>query len=154
MVWVLDGEEGLLRLDPMTGERRAEPIPVRGITGSVFAGAEGIWVADRGDDTIVSVDPDTGQTLVIAQVRGTYLDLGFDQSAVWVLSRAEGSSGYLTPLDLLTGRPLSEPVKLEGQPVDVATGAGSVWVALREKGAVAKVDPIPLLEERSPSATP
>lgn len=154
MVWVLDGEEGLLRLDPVTGERRAEPIPVRGITGSVFAGAEGIWVADRGDDTIVSVDPDTGQTLVIAQVRGTYLDLGFDQSAVWVLSRAEGSNGYLTPLDLMTGKPLSEPVELEGQPVDVATGAGAVWVALRDERAVARVDAGALLDGSSPTTTP
>ena len=154
MVWVLDGAEGLVRLDPTTGARTADPIPVRGFTGAVHAGAEGIWVADRGDDTIVSVEPDTGQTLAVAQVRGTYLDLGFDQSAVWVLSRAEGSSGYLTPLDLITGTPLSDPLKLEGQPVDVATGAGSVWVALREKGAVAKVDPIPLLEESDPTATP
>ena len=151
-VWALDGNEGLLRLDPLTGARVGEPIPVRGITGDVYAGAEGIWVADRGDDTIVSVDPESGQTLVIAQVRGTYLDLGFDSSAMWVLSRAGGTSGYLTPLDLTTGEPLREPLRLEGEPVDVATGAGAVWVALRAEGSVARVDPVGVIEEET--ATP
>ena len=151
MVWVLDGNEGLLRLDAFTGARTGDPIPVRGITGDVYAGAEGIWVADRGDDTIVSVDPDSGQTLVIAQVRGTYLDLGFDSSAMWVLSRAGGTSGYLTPLDLSTGEPLREPLRLDGEPVDVATGAGAVWVALRGEGSVARIDPISIIQEETPT---
>lgn len=154
MVWVLDGDEGLLRLDPSTGARNAAPIPVRGLTGDVYAGAEGIWVADRGDDTIVSVDPDTGQTLVIAQVRGAYLDLGFDRSAMWVLSRAEGTNGYLTPLDLTTGEPLMDPLELDGQPVDVATGAGAVWVALRGEGAVARIDPVGLIRGEPETPTP
>ena len=144
-VWVLDGEQGLMRLDPSTGASLGEPIPVRGITGDVYAGAEGIWVADRGDDTIVSVDPESGQTLVIAQVRGTYLDLGFDSTAMWVLSRATGSSGYLTPLDLTTGEPLTEPISLDGEPVDVATGAGAVWVALRGEQTIARIDPADVL---------
>ena len=144
-VWVLDGEQGLLRLDPVTGASLGDPIPIGGVTGDVYAGAEGIWVADRQDDTLVSVDPDTGQTLVIARVRGTYLDVGFDSSAVWVLSRASGSTGYLTPIDLTTGDPLTEPIRLDGDPVDVANGAGAVWVALRGDQALARIDPADVL---------
>lgn len=142
-VWVLDGREGLLRLDAETGERLGAAIPVQGITGDVYAGAEGIWVADRQDDTIVSVDPDTGQTLVIARVRGTYLDLAFGNGAVWVLSRAGGTSGYLTALDPVSGDVVADPLQLDGDPVDIATGADAVWVALRGEQAIARVDPAP-----------
>lgn len=150
-VWVLDGREGLLRLDPGTGARLGEPIPVRGITGTVFAAADGIWVGDRQDDTIVGVDPDTGRILVIAQIRGTYAGLAFDPNAMWVLSRAGGSAGYLTPLDAATGRPLRDPIELEGQPVEVATGAGAVWAALRGDRAIARIDPVSVIgEETSP----
>ena len=149
MVWVLDGAQGLVRLDPTTGETVGEPIPVQGLTGDVYSGAESVWVADRGDDTIVSVDPETGRLQDISRVRGTYLDMGFDSTAMWVLSRAGGTSGYLTPLDLTTGDPLREPLRLDGQPVDVATGAGAVWVALRGEDSVARVDPVSVIQEET-----
>ena len=153
-VWVADAELGLLRLDPITGDRVGEPIPVRGFTGDVYAGIEGIWVADRQDDTILSVDPQTGQPLVIAQVRGTYMDLGFDERALWVLSRANGTSAFLTPLDRGSGEALRSPVRLEGEPVDVATGAGAVWVALDGADSIARFDPVSLLEGKTPTNEP
>ena len=153
-VWVFDGELGLMMLDASTGESLSDPIPIRGRTADVYAGAEGIWVADRGDDTIVSVDPENGQLLVTAQVQGSYLDLGFDSSAMWVLSRASGSTGYLTPIGLETGEPLADPLLLDGDPVDVATGAGAVWVALRGEQAIARIDPGELFTSESTTATP
>ena len=150
-VWVADGTLGLLRLDPSTGERLGEPIPVEGFTGDVYAGVEGVWVANRDDDTILSIDPQSGQILTIARVRGTYLDLGFDETALWALSRATGESAFLTPLNRSTGQQLRAPVSLDGQPVDVATGAGAVWVALDGENAIARFDPVSLVEGNTPT---
>jgi streptogramin lyase len=145
-VWVLDAEVGLVQLDPQTGAVIGQPIPVQGETGDVYAGAGAIWVADRQDDTIVSIDPDTGRTLFIKKVRGTYLSLAFGSDVVWALSRAGTTSGYLTPLDPATGDALTEPLTLEGDPIQVATGADAVWVAFRGDNAVARVEPVDVLQ--------
>lgn len=153
-VWVLDGEEGLVQLDPRTGARVGEPIRVQGEAGDVYAGAGAIWVANRQDDTIVSIDPGTGRILFIERVRGTYLSLAFGNDAVWVLSRAEGIGGYLTPLDPATGASLRDPLELGGDPIQVTTGADAVWIALREEGAIGRVDPVSIFEEGSPTAAP
>ena len=152
-VWVLDAEVGLVQLDPQTGAIIGEPIQVQGETGDVYAGAGAIWVADRQDDTIVSIDPDTGRTLGIERVRGTYVSLAFGSDIVWALSRA-GTIGYLTPLDPATGDALREPLQLDGDPIQVATGADAVWVAFRDDRTVARVEPVDVLQGDGASTTP
>ena len=148
-VWVADGKVGLVRLDPVTAEPIGEPF--QGLSGDVYAGVEGVWVADRNDDTIFSIEPDTGRILTIARVRGTYMDLGFDETALWALSRASATSAFLTPVNRTSGDPLRPPVRLDGDPVDVATGAGAVWVALDGEDAIARFDPVSLVEGKTPT---
>ncbi|HET7483702.1 MAG TPA: hypothetical protein VFK89_12675, partial [Actinomycetota bacterium] len=149
-VWVLDGAEGLLRLDPDTGRQIGDAIPTPGKSGDgdVYAGAGTIWVGDRGDNTLVRVDPDTGAFLGTVRLDGYYLDLAFDSNAVWALSRTTGTTAELTALDLESAESIGEPLEIQGGAVEVATGAGSVWVALKDEGAVLKIDPQPFLDAR------
>ena len=149
-VWVLDGVEGLLRLDPETGKQMGKPISIQGYSGQgdVYAGAGAIWVGDRGASSLVRIDPRNGKLLGTVQLQGYYLDLAFDDNAVWALSRTEGTDANLTALDLDTGEAIGDPLEIKGGAVEVATGAGSVWVALKDDGAVLKIDPVAFLDAR------
>ena len=149
-VWVLDGVEGLLRLDPDTGEQIGRPKSIQGYSGQgdVYAGAGSIWVGDRGATGLVRIDPRNGKFLGTVQLQGNYLDLAFDDNAVWALSRTTGTGANLTALDLDTGKAIGDPLEIKGGAVEVATGAGSVWVALKDDGSVLKIGPVAFLDAR------
>jgi streptogramin lyase len=154
--WVLDGERGLLRLDPDTGRMLGDPISIQGYSGQgdVYAGAGAIWVGDRGASSLVRIDPQDGRLLGTVQLQGNYLDLAFDGNAVWALSRTNGTDANLTALDLSSGRAIGSPLPIKGGAVEVATGAGSVWVALKDEAAVLKIDPVAFMNARTQETPP
>jgi hypothetical protein len=85
--WVLERDGSTLAaLDPATDRvtDRFE-LPCRGF--DLAAGPDGIWVACKIDDTVVEVDPGTGEVLVSAAVHGPEYVTVADQ--VWVAGTSQ-----------------------------------------------------------------
>jgi class 3 adenylate cyclase/streptogramin lyase len=150
----------LLRLDPHSGAVRAlfalgdpQPPPPLNPGGSLFPGpgprsittGEGsIWVTNGGSDSVLRVDPISGDARVIP-VSGGPVDVAVGQRGVWVIS----ANGDLTRIDPGTNETTTTDIS-EGAPIPMGMAVGdrdSVYVASIEcqcvppNSRLAKVDP-------------
>jgi DNA-binding beta-propeller fold protein YncE len=139
-VWVLDGELGLVRIDGETGARIGEPVKDVDVQdGDVFAASELVWLADRSDESIVTVDPETGEFRGTLSVTGAYIDAAFGPNAVWILSQVADAT-HVTAYDPGTRQQLAPPHVLAGPATELATAQGGVWATLAENGQVVRID--------------
>jgi virginiamycin B lyase len=95
-----------------------------------------VWVVAVGDESISSLDLETGHYKRSIGLGGGPIALAVDDQAVWVAQR---QAHAITRLEPLFDVPVAT-IALSGAPVDVATGAGAVWVAI-EDGGVLRIDP-------------
>lgn len=140
-VWLLDAETGLNTLDPVTGAPLGSPTNVdTDETGDLYADQGSLWIARGSDDTITRISQATGVLTGDFGVPGNYIDMAINDQAVWMLSGSP-TKGFLIPLDLETGDPLSDGIEINGDPLEVRTRAGVIWVAVNEAGRVLRIDP-------------
>jgi streptogramin lyase len=144
-LWQVGGRpKRLLRIDPHTGELRAER-PVRPSSGrlcGVEAGPEGLWMCLRGPAVVQLRDLDTmsvqhevpvlGQPSGLTYVRGVVLYSDFED-------------GLVRAVDPATGAQLAE-AEVEGHPVGMTFDGTDVWYcdfAARRLKALALRDLLP-----------
>ncbi|MBP8000093.1 MAG: hypothetical protein KA314_25370 [Chloroflexi bacterium] len=88
----------------------------------LFAGQK-IWVANRGDDTVQSIDPVTGQAGDPIAVGDMPSDLAFDGQHVWVVNRNSMSFQAIDP----TTNTAEPPISVD-QPTSIAFDGTYLWL--------------------------
>lgn len=141
-VWVTNGSERLIRVDPDTG--RVAKIQAGRRLNGVAAGAGAVWAMSSRSATVVRVDPYTGaitDRVSIVARPGAEAPFPFaiaaTSRAVWVLN---GNTATVTQIDPRTlGVVTTIPIGVDRVPMDVAAEDGSAWVANGD-GSLSRVD--------------
>jgi YVTN family beta-propeller protein len=107
---------------------------------SLIVAPSGVWVANRGDDTVDRIDPVdatvTASLPVGAEPTGLVAD-GNDR--IWVISRIGGRLELIDPASAT----IVAQIPLGGRPLDVAVSPGTVWVTLSGDSQVVRVEVSP-----------
>ena len=150
VVWVALPDRGLGRIDPAGNRSTVVPVP-RCCDGELAAGEGALWVANRGDGTLVRVDPGTGRVAArILLPRTTEQrphQVAVGEGAVWVTSAGarRGTANLLWRVDpasnQVTGTLDLGPTSAGGIPNSVAAGDGAVWLGGATKGAIVRLEP-------------
>ena len=141
-VWLTNGSERLLRVDPDSG-RITEIQAGRRLNG-VAVGAGAAWAISSRSATVVRVDPSTLRVtdqVAIAGRRGAGAPfpraIAATSRAVWVLN---GNTATVTRIDPRTrGVVRTIPIGLDRAPTDIAATGRSAWVANGD-GSLSRVD--------------
>ena len=135
------GALGFLWAD-LTGTDGAEWADLTGTDGAV-------WASSPEDDTIVRLDPTTGEEIERIRVGGEPGALAVGAGAVWA---AISDNGTVVRYDVEAD--LIETIDVGGTPNDLVFANGSVWVAVYD-GSPTEAQPGPfLLDLRTGEATP
>jgi hypothetical protein len=123
---------GLYRLDPHSGRvvrvGRVESV------SDASAGFGSVWAyATPGgggfEGAVVKIAPDTARVLGRTPVRGFFGNVeAHEGTGLWVLSSVQEYVRRLHRLDPRDGRPLGEPLRVEGGLVEIAPGLGGLWL--------------------------
>jgi hypothetical protein len=124
---------GLARVDAKTNA--VEIIPVDGYPEDVSVGAGSVWLAasvctgqpQTTADSILRVDPSTGQVLTVIQTGKYTADVVATDQAIWVTRDIDGRSGEILRIDPATNEVVAR-IEAEGRLRDVVAGEGFVWV--------------------------
>lgn len=127
--WVLTATGEIKAIDSGTGaDIGLPPTPVEPREDSEITFAkEAIWYGVQGDSTMTRIDNATGESLEF-DLPGGYWDLDADRNGLWVLMRSSEENGVLADIDPTTGAPSARVLRLDGQPVDIATSGDGIWV--------------------------
>jgi streptogramin lyase len=132
-------ETGVVGVDPIKGEEAGNTVPLdMGGNADLAVGHGAVWVATGSGGTVKRIDPALGVVTASVEVGGEYADITSGHDAVWAVTGGEGG-GRLFQLDPSTGEAIGEPLQLEGEPVDVVTGAGAIWVT-DQAGSVLRIE--------------
>ncbi len=116
------------------------PIPTGEGPWAVARGEGRVWVVNRVDRTLTSIDPKRerpdASVELGADVNPVAVEAAF--GAVWVVDRAGGTLLRLSGADP-TEPPL--PILVGRAPSDVVASDDALWVAVEGEGVVARVDP-------------
>jgi hypothetical protein len=144
-VWVLDEVEGLVRLDPTTGSTVGKPIKSIATNGDISIGGGVVWIGDERSNVVLKFSPRTTAFGGTFSVPGRYIDMAVHEDAVWVLSW-NGRRTLLSAIDHVTGDPLSDPVVLRTDAVEVSASKDGIWVVSKSEGLL-HVDPDAILSD-------
>jgi DNA-binding SARP family transcriptional activator/ABC-type branched-subunit amino acid transport system substrate-binding protein/DNA-binding beta-propeller fold protein YncE len=142
-VWLTDGSQRLIRVDPATAEivRR---IDLRARLDGVAAGAGAVWAISGPSATVIRVDRsgrETARIPIVSQpgFRSPYpLEIAVGEGFVWVLN---GNTATVTKIDPESrGVSATIPIGLERGAQRLAVGDGAAWVANAD-GSLARIDP-------------
>jgi streptogramin lyase len=136
--------------DPAGNRPTVVPVP-RCCDGELAAGEGALWVANRGDGTLVRVDPGTGRVAARVPLPRTTgqrpHQVAVGDGAVWVTSAGarRGTANLLWRVDpasnQVTGTLDLGPTPAGGIPNSVAAGNGAVWLGGATKGAIVRLAP-------------
>jgi DNA-binding beta-propeller fold protein YncE/predicted Ser/Thr protein kinase len=135
-VWVATEGDRVHVLDAATGRPLRSPVRVKA-NGSLAIGGGRLWVSDRNDGTIRSVDTQTGEVIDAPIAIGeSPADIAAGPRFVWVTLADDGA---VRRTDLRADRAGSRNVRLGGRPERLAR-AGSIWVTDADREAVIRLD--------------
>jgi serine/threonine-protein kinase len=122
-LWALAGEPGLVRLAPLTLQRRAAvALPFR--SPDVAVGRGSVWLPDDEGRKVWQIDPLNNVIEATYQTRGRTFGVAVGGAAVW----ASSDDGTVVRIDPTTGD--VERIAVGGAPTGVAVGAGLVWTSV------------------------
>jgi YVTN family beta-propeller protein len=135
-VWVGDGEESLVRIDPVVARRDARVNIGSGPT-AVAIGGSGVWVA--GDaDLLWRIDPRSASAVTEGVPVGNGAsDVAVGEGAVWVTNSKDNDVAKVDP----ESGSVEARIPVGTRPSGVAVGDGAVWVANSLSGTVSRIDP-------------
>jgi streptogramin lyase len=150
VVWVALPQRGLGQIDPASN--RSTVVDVPGCcAGELAAGKGALWVANRGDGSLVRVDPGTGRVAARVLLPRTTdqrpHQVAVGEGAVWVTSASprRDAANLLWRVDpasnQVTGTLDLGPTSAGGIPNSVAAGNGAVWVGGATKGSIHRLEP-------------
>jgi YVTN family beta-propeller protein len=137
-VWVANlGSDTVSVIDPATGDRLGDPIPLEGGPADVAVAAGSVWVSASAAGSVMRLDPASGDAVEIP-IRATPLSLAASNEAVWVTHLEQN---LVSRIDPRSDEVVAE-VRVGEGPSDVAAGEGAVWVAAGDDGTVTRIDPV------------
>jgi streptogramin lyase len=128
-LWILTATGEIRAIDSMTGADVGLPVvdvEPREASEITFA-KEAIWYGAQGNSVMTRIDNVTGAQASV-QLPAGYWDLDADRSGLWVLMRSSAEAGVLAAIDPDTGAATQRSLRIEGQPVDIATSGDGIWV--------------------------
>ena len=128
-LWVLTAAGEIRAVDSRTGADVGLPsVPVEAREDAEITFAkEGIWYGVRGSSSMLRVDAVSGEAREVTLPAG-YWDLDADRNDLWILMRSSETNGLLAAVDPVTGEATERSIRIDGQPVDIATDGEGVWV--------------------------
>lgn len=132
-LWVLDGTEGIMRLEPETAAVLAT-IPLGGPVsdGEITAGPHGIWVTSTASNQVMHIDPTTNTIAARIDVPTGPLGILADQAGVWVTTIGSDTvPGAVVRIDPGTNR-VTGSVDVGQRPWGLARTAQGLWVAVAD----------------------
>jgi virginiamycin B lyase len=151
-LWVIAGDS-VVRIDPQTNQVVGKPIPVtipeESNLEAITVSQDAVWVSmvgwgdiDRRNsiDSVLRVDPQTGETLATIQVRRGPMSLVYTPGIVWVVNFGL-SARTVSRIDSKTSQLMDEPVTTGYAPYGMTVGDGSVWVVNHDDGTLTRIDP-------------
>jgi DNA-binding beta-propeller fold protein YncE len=141
-VWLTNGSESLVRIDPDTGEWNAIPAGRR--LDAVTAGGDVLWALSSRSATVLRIDPRDGAVtdrLSIAARPGAEapspVAIAATPGAVWVLN---GNTATVTQIDPQTlGVVTTIEIGVDRVPTDIAATGRTAWVSNGD-GSVARIE--------------
>lgn len=140
--WLVNTRGAIFAIDPDTG------VPVAGLSaderapGGEITFARGvIWYGRSDADALIMIDETTGARRTRIPLPGGYLDLDAGANGPWVLSRASGGAGVVTSVDAQIAELGTLNRVVEGNPVDLSTGAGGIWVVGEDTTEIVHLQP-------------
>jgi streptogramin lyase len=145
-VWVTkETTSTVLRYDARSHRRApggAIEVALPGRNAVVATGARAVWVgvrnrslADTSPETVVRIDPRTGEQRFITVARGVQ-DLAVGAGAVWVTNRFGSTVTRIRTRDLR-----QDLVPVGRSPKGIAVGEGAVWVASSGDDEITRINP-------------
>jgi serine/threonine protein kinase/streptogramin lyase len=127
----------LARIDPATNRLDGSPVPIGRDPADVTVGLGAVWVADRGSDSVVRVDPSTLRIRSRIAVGRRPAVLALTPRALWVANLGDRTLSRIEPArNESVGAPLALGKEIE----DLIAGDGALWVAGAD-GTITRVDP-------------
>ncbi len=147
--WLVEADSNAVVRVEASGTQTA--IPVGRGPSAIAIGASRVWVANRLDDTVKSIDPATNSIEDVVSVAGAPSGIALSGSNLWV---ASSETGTLTRIDASTGRVTGPAVQIGGSPQSLVVADGKVWVTVqrRELPATVKVGGTVVVNRPSPNA--
>jgi YVTN family beta-propeller protein len=152
-LWVIAGGS-IVQIDPQTNQVVGKPIPVtipaEANLEAIAVSQDAVWVSmvgwgdiDRrnGIDSVLRIDPQTGETLATIQVRRGPMSLAYTPGTVWVVNFGL-SARTVSRIDSKTNQLMDEPVTTGYAPYGMTVGDGSVWVVNHDDGTLTRIDPM------------
>jgi YVTN family beta-propeller protein len=137
VLWAVDSDRTVQRIDPHTGNQIGRDIRVGFDPSAVAVGLGGVWVANYSDDTVTRLDPSTGAVVGRSIAVGRRPDaIAVGSADVWV---ANAGSDTVSRIDPATNAVTGGPIAVGRGPDAIAVAGGSVWVA-DEGGAVSRIE--------------
>jgi YVTN family beta-propeller protein len=137
VIWVtlFEDEGHVLALDPSSGDV-VHDVTVGAQPDSLIVAPSGVWVANRGDDTVDRIDPDAGTVTASVPVGDEPTGLVADgDDRIWVVSRI---GGRLELIDAASAKVVTQ-LPLGGRPLSVAVSPDTVWATLSGDSQVVRV---------------
>ncbi|HWK27783.1 MAG TPA: protein kinase [Solirubrobacter sp.] len=123
------------RIDPATGQILKD-FPVGGSYSEDIAYSRGsLWLASPDDDTVYSVDPESGQAIAIGVGRHPR-QLAATKDAVYVTNY---NSSDLTTIDVKTLHTAGETLELPVNPYSLSVDGDTLWVASQPRNQLSAV---------------
>jgi len=150
-IWLADADrDRVLRYDPEN--RSGDPIATILVDDddvadsgprSIAVGdgaADGIWVVNELDDTVIRIDPESNEVADRLQVVGATA-VAADDSGIWVTSETNDSVHRFDPTDGRSLRTFQHAEGVPDGPTSIVIAQGGVWVGSDLESAVVRIDP-------------
>ena len=127
--WVLTAQGQIKAIDSGSGAEVGLPVTQvepREDSEITFA-KEAIWYGVQGSATMTRIDNASGERTDF-ELQGGYWDLDADRNGLWVLMRSSEENGLLADIDPDSGAQSARTLRIDGQPVDIATSGDGIWV--------------------------
>jgi YVTN family beta-propeller protein len=132
--WLVEADSNAVVRVEAIGTQTA--IPVGRGPNAIAIGASRVWVANRLDDTVKSIDPATNSIDKVVSVAGAPSGIALSGTILWV---ASSETGTLTRIDTTTGRVIGQAVPIGGSPQSLVVADGKVWVTVQRRELPASV---------------
>ena len=132
--WLVEADSNAVVRVEASGTQTA--IPVGRGPNAIAIGAGRVWVANKLDDTVKSIDPATNSIDKVVSVAGAPSGIALSGTILWV---ASSETGTLTRIDTTTGRVIGQAVPIGGSPQSLVVSDGKVWVTVQRRELPASV---------------
>jgi YVTN family beta-propeller protein len=149
-LWVIVGNS-IVRIDLQTDQVVGKPISVNvpgsAILEAIVVGEDSLWVSivNGGNigvpndiDSVVRIDPQTGEALARIKVRRGPVSLAYTPGVVWA---ANWGAHLISRIDTKTNQLAGEPFRTGAAPYSMALGDESLWIVNHDDGTVTRLDP-------------